>query len=102
MGASGSSGQDAVANAEMSAAILTTRAGAQDPSAIPSICRVSAALQYPAGECLTLDMKFKWHVLTSSIYMRSWVKYYSLYYFCQNDSSLSLVDLVFFFHKLVL
>ncbi|KAL1322887.1 AUGMIN subunit 5 isoform X2 [Arachis ipaensis] len=49
MGASGSSGQEAVANAEMNAAILTARAGARDPSAIPSICRVSAALQYPAG-----------------------------------------------------
>ncbi|KAI4352369.1 hypothetical protein L6164_006629 [Bauhinia variegata] len=49
MGASGSTGQEAVANAEMNAAILTTRAGARDPSAIPSICRVSAALQYPAG-----------------------------------------------------
>ncbi|MED6197868.1 AUGMIN subunit 5 [Stylosanthes scabra] len=49
MGASGTSGQEAVANAEMNAAILTARAGARDPSAIPSICRVSAALQYPAG-----------------------------------------------------
>ncbi|KAJ7974268.1 AUGMIN subunit 5 [Quillaja saponaria] len=49
MGATGSTGQEAVANAETSAAILTTRAGAKDPSAIPSICRVSAALQYPAG-----------------------------------------------------
>ncbi|KAF7822366.1 AUGMIN subunit 5 [Senna tora] len=49
MGTSGSGGQEAVANAEMNAAILTTRAGARDPSAIPSICRVSSALQYPAG-----------------------------------------------------
>lgn len=49
MGTSGAGGQEAVANAEMNAAILTTRAGARDPSAIPSICRVSAALQYPAG-----------------------------------------------------
>ncbi|CAJ1835232.1 unnamed protein product [Sphenostylis stenocarpa] len=50
MGASGPPGQEAVTNAEISAAILTARAGARDPSAIPSICRVSAALQYPAGE----------------------------------------------------
>ncbi|KAL3005882.1 hypothetical protein AAZX31_08G245300 [Glycine max] len=49
MGASGPPGQEAVANAEISAAILTARAGARDPSAIPSICRVSAALHYPAG-----------------------------------------------------
>ncbi|ESW11396.1 hypothetical protein PHAVU_008G026400 [Phaseolus vulgaris] len=48
MGASGPPGQEAVTNAEVSAAILTARAGARDPSAIPSICRVSAALQYPA------------------------------------------------------
>lgn len=50
IGSSGSSGQEAVANAEISAAILTAKAGARDPSAIPSICRVSAALQYAAGE----------------------------------------------------
>lgn len=50
MGASGPPGQEAVANAEINAAILTARAGARDPSAIPSICRVSAALQYPAGK----------------------------------------------------
>ncbi|XP_027350049.1 AUGMIN subunit 5 [Abrus precatorius] len=49
MGTNGSPGQEAVANAEINAAILTARAGARDPSAIPSICRVSAALQYPAG-----------------------------------------------------
>ncbi|RZB53951.1 AUGMIN subunit 5 isoform B [Glycine soja] len=49
MGASGPPGQEAVANAEISAAMLTARAGARDPSAIPSICRVSAALHYPAG-----------------------------------------------------
>ncbi|MFS8031804.1 putative HAUS augmin-like complex subunit 5 [Helianthus anomalus] len=49
MGPTGSTGLDAVAAAEKSAALLTARAGARDPSAIPSICRVSAALQYPAG-----------------------------------------------------
>ncbi|KAI7749441.1 hypothetical protein M8C21_000261 [Ambrosia artemisiifolia] len=49
MGPSGSTGLDAVAAAEKSATLLTARAGARDPSAIPSICRVSAALQYPAG-----------------------------------------------------
>ncbi|KAI4346736.1 hypothetical protein L6164_007608 [Bauhinia variegata] len=49
-GASGSTGQEPIANAEMNAAILTTRAGAQDPSASPSTCHASAALQYPAGE----------------------------------------------------
>ncbi|XP_022771843.1 AUGMIN subunit 5-like isoform X2 [Durio zibethinus] len=48
MGANGSTGPEAVAAAEKHAALLTARAGARDPSAIPSICRVSAALQYPA------------------------------------------------------
>ncbi|KAJ6738686.1 AUGMIN SUBUNIT 5 [Salix koriyanagi] len=43
MGSNGSTGPEAAA------ALLTARAGASDPSAIPSICRVSAALQYPAG-----------------------------------------------------
>ncbi|KAI3713120.1 hypothetical protein L1987_71692 [Smallanthus sonchifolius] len=49
MGPTGSTGLDAVAAAEKSAALLTARAGARDPSAIPSVCRISAALQYPAG-----------------------------------------------------
>ncbi|XP_059641277.1 AUGMIN subunit 5 [Cornus florida] len=49
MGANGSTGPESVAAAEKSAALLTARAGARDPSAIPSICRISAALQYPAG-----------------------------------------------------
>lgn len=52
MGANGSTGPEAVATAEKNAAILTAKAGARDPSAIPSICRVSAALQYPAGELI--------------------------------------------------
>lgn len=52
MGANGSTGPEAVAAAEKSAALLTARAGARDPSAIPSICRISAALQYPAGQLL--------------------------------------------------
>ncbi|KAI5665765.1 hypothetical protein M9H77_15618 [Catharanthus roseus] len=49
MGANGSTGPEAVAAAEKNAAVLTARAGARDPSAIPSICRISAALQYPVG-----------------------------------------------------
>lgn len=50
MGANGSTGPEAVAYAEKNATLLTARAGARDPSAIPSICRISAALQYPAGK----------------------------------------------------
>lgn len=50
MGATGSTGPEAIAAAEKNASILTARAGARDPSAIPSICRISAALQYPAGQ----------------------------------------------------
>ncbi|KAJ4961462.1 hypothetical protein NE237_021372 [Protea cynaroides] len=49
MGASGSTAPEAVAAAEKNAALLTARAGAGDPSAIPSICRISAALQHHAG-----------------------------------------------------
>ncbi|KAL3643854.1 AUGMIN subunit 5 [Castilleja foliolosa] len=49
MGANGSTGPDAIAAAERNAAVVTARAGARDPSAVPSICRISAALQYPAG-----------------------------------------------------
>ncbi|KAJ6848016.1 AUGMIN subunit 5 [Iris pallida] len=49
MGPNGATGSDALVAAEKNAALLTARAGARDPSAIPSICRVSAALQYPAG-----------------------------------------------------
>ncbi|KAJ6936427.1 hypothetical protein NC652_011210 [Populus alba x Populus x berolinensis] len=52
MGSNGSTGPEAAAAAEKNAALLTARAGARDPSAIPSICRVSAALQYPAGKFL--------------------------------------------------
>lgn len=48
-GGGGGGGVEAVIAAEKNAALLTARAGARDPSAIPSICRVSAALQYPAG-----------------------------------------------------
>jgi len=50
MGASGSAGPEALAAAEKNASLLTARAGARDPSAIPSICRISAALQCPSGE----------------------------------------------------
>ncbi|KAK4486605.1 hypothetical protein RD792_006856 [Penstemon davidsonii] len=50
MGASSSTGPEAFATAERNAVVLTARAGARDPTAVPSICRISAALQYPAGE----------------------------------------------------
>ncbi|KAL1563198.1 AUGMIN subunit 5 [Salvia divinorum] len=49
MGANASTGPEAVATAEKNAAVLTARAGNRDPSAVPSICRISAALQYSAG-----------------------------------------------------
>lgn len=45
----GSTGPEAIAAAEKNAAVLTARAGSRDPSAIPSICRISAALQYPSS-----------------------------------------------------
>ncbi|XP_031489847.1 AUGMIN subunit 5 [Nymphaea colorata] len=49
MGAAGSAGPEVLAAAEKNAAMLTARAGARDQSAIPSVCRVSAALQYHSG-----------------------------------------------------
>lgn len=49
MSVNGSTGPEAVVTAERNAALLTARAGSRDPSAVPSICRISAALQYPAG-----------------------------------------------------
>ncbi|KAG6491266.1 AUGMIN subunit 5-like [Zingiber officinale] len=49
IGVPGATGPEAFAAAEKNAAILTTRAGARDPSAIPSICRISAALQFRSG-----------------------------------------------------
>ncbi|KAF1888663.1 hypothetical protein Lal_00036702 [Lupinus albus] len=63
MGVSGPPGQEAVANAEINAAILTARAGARDPSAIPSICRVSAALQYHAGRSTMEAIYLLWRLM---------------------------------------
>ncbi|CAA3028765.1 AUGMIN subunit 5 [Olea europaea subsp. europaea] len=53
MGANGSTGPEVIATVERNAAVLTAIAGGRDPSAVPSICRISAALQYPAGENLS-------------------------------------------------
>lgn len=49
MGSNGMTGSEALAAAEKHAALLTARAGARDLSAVPSICRISAALQYNFG-----------------------------------------------------
>ena len=49
MGSNGVTGSEALAAAEKHAALLTARAGARDPSAVPSICRISAALHYNFG-----------------------------------------------------
>nr|CAB3453304.1 unnamed protein product [Digitaria exilis] len=53
VGSSGVTGSEALAAAEKHAALLTARAGARDPSAVPSICRISAALQYNSGTEVT-------------------------------------------------
>lgn len=50
MGANGATGAEALAAAEKTATLLTARAGARDPSAIPSVCRISAALQHSNGK----------------------------------------------------
>jgi hypothetical protein len=49
LGSNGATGSEALVAAEKHAALLTARAGARDPSAVPSICRISAALQYNSG-----------------------------------------------------
>jgi hypothetical protein len=49
VGSNGVTGSEALAAAEKHAALLTARAGARDPSAVPSICRISTALQYNFG-----------------------------------------------------
>ena len=67
MGANGATGPEAVVAAEKNAALLTARAGARDPSAVPSICRISAALQYPAGE-------FRSHVEITSMSNSDFIK----------------------------
>lgn len=46
LGSNGATGSEALSAAEKHATLLTARAGARDPSAIPSICRISTALQY--------------------------------------------------------
>jgi hypothetical protein len=48
-GANTNGGAEAVAMAERQADVLTLRAGSGDPSAVPTICRISAALKYPPG-----------------------------------------------------
>ncbi|KAI5055330.1 hypothetical protein GOP47_0030475 [Adiantum capillus-veneris] len=49
MGAGGPSGPESLAAAERQADFLTAKAGARDPSAIPSICRINAATQHISG-----------------------------------------------------
>ncbi|KAL6846617.1 hypothetical protein ACP4OV_024065 [Aristida adscensionis] len=49
LGSNGATGSEALVAAEKQAALLTARAGARDPSAVPSICRISAALHYNSG-----------------------------------------------------
>ncbi|KAF0915528.1 hypothetical protein E2562_036681 [Oryza meyeriana var. granulata] len=46
LGSNGATGSEAVVAAEKHAAMLAARAGARDPSAVSSICRISTALQY--------------------------------------------------------
>jgi hypothetical protein len=56
VGSNGVTGSEALAAAEKHAALLTARAGARDPSAVPSICRISAALQYNFGMVSRTDI----------------------------------------------
>lgn len=72
LGNNGSTGPEAIAAAEKNASLLTARAGARDPSAIPSICRVSAALQYPAGEFFRLHLAWLKHMLYKIFRLVAW------------------------------
>ena len=75
MGSNGMTGSEALAAAEKHAALLTARAGARDPSAVPSICRISAALQYNFGMfsgtgiamCFGSGMRIIFYVVSSLI-----------------------------------
>lgn len=49
MGAGSASGPESLAAAERNADLLTAKAGARDPSAIPSICRINAVTQHITG-----------------------------------------------------
>lgn len=49
IGASGATGPELLAASERNADLLTAKAGAKDPSAIPSICRINAATQHITG-----------------------------------------------------
>ncbi|MCO5566798.1 hypothetical protein L7F22_020479 [Adiantum nelumboides] len=49
MGAGGAFGPESLVAAERQADLLTAKAGARDPSAIPSICRINAATQHISG-----------------------------------------------------
>ncbi|KAG8056641.1 hypothetical protein GUJ93_ZPchr0002g26482 [Zizania palustris] len=57
-GSNGVTGSEAVAAAEKHAAMLTARAGARDPSAMPSVCRISTALQYNSGKFISAVIVF--------------------------------------------
>nr|POE83212.1 augmin subunit 5 [Quercus suber] len=74
MGANGSTGPEAVAAVEKNAALLTVRAGSRDLSAIPSICNVSAALQYVApGSDVCGRFEFRIEVnLNAMTHLRIW------------------------------
>ena len=75
VGSNGVTGSEALAAAEKHAALLTARAGARDPSAVPSICRISAALQYNFGMfsgtgiviCFGSGMRIIFYVVSSLI-----------------------------------
>lgn len=58
------SGVEAIATAERNADLLTVRAASGDPSAIPSVCRISTATHYSSGNFETsLVAPFKFHFI---------------------------------------
>lgn len=72
MGASTSGGAEAVAVAERHADTLTARAGSGDPSAIATVCRVSAALHHIPGEKQRVDWIFFHPKLLSALKFLEW------------------------------
>ena len=52
-GISGPAGPESLVAIERTADLLTAKAGAKDPSAIPSICRINAATQNISGIVVT-------------------------------------------------
>jgi hypothetical protein len=65
---SGVAGPESLAAVERTADLLTAKAGAKDPSAIPSICRINAVTQNISGIILSKSLVFFFSVGIKSVH----------------------------------